>query len=131
MRVQVRLCDLASATCVWLSVKMSAVVSRSISQSLTLRESCPSNLGLSCSKDVVSFASPCGMQGVCVCLHRCVYGFLIRLGSWMWLEHHSEVSQFICKLHQLHHMCSVGGRFQVGNLFLKLLDFSTNSAKGW
>ena len=32
-----------------------------------------------------------GVQGVCVCLHSCVHGFLSRLGDWMWLECYSEV----------------------------------------
>ena len=80
MRVQVRPQHLASAGGVQLSVKMSVAISRSISQSSSFEESYPLNMGISWSNDVVRFASLCGMQGVCVCLHSCVHGFLIRLG---------------------------------------------------
>ena len=70
-----------------------------------------------------SFLSLCGAQGVYVCLHSFVHRFLIRLGSWLWLEHHSEVLQFICKLLQLCYMCrQVGGRFQACKLVLKLSE---------
>ena len=75
--------DLVSARCVWLFVKMSVAVSGSVSQSPTFEESCPLNLGIFWSKDVVRFASLCGMQGICVCLHSCMHRFLIRLGGWM------------------------------------------------
>ena len=48
---------MASARHGQLSVEMSAAVSRSMSQSPYFEESCPSNIGISCSKDVVRFAS--------------------------------------------------------------------------
>ena len=39
----------------------------------------------------------------------------------MWLEHHSEMLQSICKLHQLCHRYRwVGCRFQAGKLVLML-----------
>ena len=59
MRVQVRLWDLVSARCVWLSVKMSVVVSRPVSQSANFEESCPLNVGISWGKDMVRFAFLC------------------------------------------------------------------------
>ena len=92
MRVQVRLHDLASARCVQFLVKMLVVVSMSMNQSPSSVESCSSNVGISCSRghgDVC--LSLCGAQGVCVCLHSCVYWLFFRLGIWMWLECHSEV----------------------------------------
>ena len=55
----IRLWDLASPRHVWLSIKMSIGVSRSVSQSSNFEESCPSNVGISWSKDVVRFASLC------------------------------------------------------------------------
>ena len=97
--------DLASARCVLLSVNMSAVVSRSISQSSNFEESCPSNMVISWSKDEVWYASPCAVHRVSlyVCIVVCMCSSL-GLG-WMWLEYHSERLQVICKLHQLPHMC--------------------------
>ena len=57
MSVYVSLCDLASARQVQLSVRMSAVVSMSINQSSSFEESCPLNVGISCSTAVVRLAS--------------------------------------------------------------------------
>ena len=64
MSVQVRLWDLASARHVWLSVKMSVAVSRSVSQSYSFEESYPLNVGISWSKDVVRVASLCVVHKV-------------------------------------------------------------------
>ena len=52
---------------VWLSVKMSMAVSRSMSQSSNLEESCPSNMGISWSKDVVSL-NPSVWHAKCLCM---------------------------------------------------------------
>ena len=57
MRVQVRLHDLASARCVQFSGQMSAAVSLSMNQSSSFEESCLLNVGISCSRVMVRFAS--------------------------------------------------------------------------
>ena len=56
MRVQVRLHVMPSARCVQLLVKLSVVVSMSMNQSSSCEESCPSNLGISCSRVTLMFA---------------------------------------------------------------------------
>ena len=84
MRVWVRPWDLASARCVWLSVKMSAVVSRSVKQSSNFEESCPLNVGVSWRKDVLRFASLCMAHKVSVyaCIVVCMGSSLSRgIGS--------------------------------------------------
>ena len=107
----------------WHSVKMSMAFSRSMSQSSNFEESCPSNVGISWSKDMLRFASLCSVQGINVCLHSSVHRFFIRLRGWMWWKCHSEVLKFISKLCELCHVCGwVGFRFQMGKLLLKLLE---------
>ena len=121
MSMWVRPWDLGFARNVQLSVKMSAAVSRSMSQFINFEVSCPSNMGMYWSKVVVRFDSLC--VACKVSMYACIVvckGSLGR-GSLMWLECHSEVLQSICKLCQLLHMCGwVGGRFKVGKLVLKL-----------
>ena len=65
----------------WLSVKMSMAVSKSMSQSSSFEESCPSNMGISWSKDVVRFASLCVacMMYVYACIVVCM-GSLLGCG---------------------------------------------------
>ena len=60
------------------SLKMSVVVSQSMSQSSNFEESCGLPLSV-------------GMQGVYVCLHSCVHRFNFLLGGWIWFRCHSEV----------------------------------------
>ena len=57
---------MASARCVWLSVRMSVAVSISINQSSNFKESCPSNVGISFSMVMVRFASLCVAHKVSV-----------------------------------------------------------------
>ena len=119
MRVWYRPWDLASARQVWLSVKMSVAVSRSMSPSSSFEESCPPNVGISCSKDVEGFASlcvPCKVSvypSIVVCMasslgwgSECGWSVIVRC----------------CSLSvRCGNMCRwVGGRFQVGKLVLKL-----------
>ena len=116
--VQVRPHDLASARYMQLSVRMSAAVSMSMNQSSSFE----GVLSIEC-EDILQHGhgevcfSLCCMQGVHVCLHSFVHWFLIRLRDWMWLEHHSEVLQFICEPRQLCHRCRwANARFQAGKL---------------
>ena len=97
----------------WISVKMSVVISMSMNQSSSFEESCPSNMGISCSRVVMVFA-----WFLCLAHKMFVYACIVVCmgsslgGGWMWLEYHSEVLQFISKLIQLGHRCrSVGGTF--------------------
>ena len=66
MSVQVRLCDLASARHVQLSVKMPAAVSMSMNHSSNFEESCQSNVGIFWSMVVVRLDSLC-VAG-CLCM---------------------------------------------------------------
>ena len=68
MSVWVRPHDLALSRHVWLSVRMSAVVSMSMNQSSNFEESCPSNVGISWSIVVLRLDSFCCTQGVCLCM---------------------------------------------------------------
>ena len=76
--MKVRPWDLASARYVWLPVKMSMVVCRSVSQSSNFEEPCPSNVGILWSKGVVRFASLCVVCKVSmyVCTVVCMGLFL-------------------------------------------------------
>ena len=53
--MSVKPCDLAYARCLWISVRMSAVGSASMNQSSSFEESCPSNVGISCSMFMARF----------------------------------------------------------------------------
>ena len=65
MSMYLRPHDFASARCVWLSARMSAVVSISMNQSSNYEQSCPSNVRISGSMVVVRFDSICV---ACKCL---------------------------------------------------------------
>ena len=104
----------------------------SMNQISSFEESCPLNMGISYSMVMVRFAYLCVAHKVSV--YACIV--LCNGSSLGWgldvVEYHSEVLQFIFKLHQLCCTCSwVGGNFKLVNWSLNCQNCSSTSAKGW
>ena len=133
MTVWVRLQDFASARHAQLSVRMSVVVSRSMSQSYNFEESCPLNVGISWSKDVVRFSSLCVVCKVSV--YACI---VVAMGSslgcgdgcgWSII-----VRCFSLSVNCVNSTLCVGGcvaDFKEVNWPWRYQNCSSNSAKEW
>ena len=122
MRVHIRPWNLVPVRCVWLSVKMSAVVSGSVIQVSSFEDSLLSNVGISCSKDVVRLASLSVVCKVSLYTHRAV----CPVSSLGWgVECGWSVIVRCCSLSEncVNSPCVCGwmsGRFSVSESVLKL-----------
>ena len=129
--VQVRLCDLASARCVQLSARISAVVSISMNQSSNFEESCPSNVGISWSMVVMRFYS---LSVTCrVFMYICM---VLCTGSSLDLGFCWNIIVRCCRLSVSCDSSSVGVDwgvlvFKLANCFLSCWNCSIKSGKGW
>ena len=130
MHVCVRLHDLASAKCVWLSVRMSGAFSISMNQSSNFKESCPSNVGISWSMVVVRLDSLCVACRVSMytCMVLCTGSLLDWGACWGTMVR-------CCSLSVSCDRSSVGVDwevldFKLANWFLSCWNCFSKSAKG-
>ena len=132
MSVQMRPHDLISARYVQLSVRISVVVSMSMNQSSSFEESCPSNLGISCSMVMMRFDS------LCVACTVFVYACMVLCtgSSLGWGTECSYSIMVRCCILSVSCIRSAMGvdcavvDFRVANWSLSCWNCSNNSTKG-
>ena len=121
------------ARCVWLFVRMSAVVSMSMNQSSNFEESCPWNARISWRMDVARLDSLCVMNGISM-----YASMVLCTGSTLnWrADGNRSIMVRCCILSVSCDSSSVGvdwGEldFKLANWFLSCWNYSSKSAKGW